>query len=77
MIIALFNLIGAIIMMVLNEIALEPMAEFKKFTASLLTPTIKSAMANRAKAINIYRYMFSMDQNFDVNKYHLILPFKC
>ena len=51
----------ATIMMVLNEIALEPMAEFKKFTASLLTPTIKSATANRARAISMYRYRFSID----------------
>jgi len=40
---------------VLNEIALEPIAEFKKFTASLLIPTTKSAIAKNAKAIIIYK----------------------
>jgi hypothetical protein len=39
------------IMMVLREIAFDPIAEFKKLMASLLTPTIKSAMARTAKAI--------------------------
>ena len=32
------------IMILRNEIAFDPMAEFKKLTASLLTPTIKSPM---------------------------------
>ena len=50
----------ATIIIVLNEIALEPIAEFKKFTASLLTPTIKSAIAKKAKAMSMYRYMFSI-----------------
>ena len=40
----------ATIIIVLNEIALEPIAEFKKLTASLLTPTTKSAIAKTAKA---------------------------
>jgi hypothetical protein len=35
----------AIIRMVRMEVTREPMAEFKKFTASLLTPTIKSTKA--------------------------------
>jgi hypothetical protein len=35
----------AIIRMVLNEATFDPMAEFKKLTASLLTPTIRSTMA--------------------------------
>ena len=39
--------------MVLNETAFEPIAEFKKLTASLLTPTIKSVIARIANAINI------------------------
>ena len=43
----------ATIMIVLKEMALEPMAEFKKFTASLLTPTTKSAIAKMARAIII------------------------
>ena len=36
--------------MVLKEIALEPIAEFKKLTASLLTPTTKSVIAKIARA---------------------------
>jgi hypothetical protein len=35
-------------MMVLKGAALEPMAELRKFTASLATPTIKSATAKNA-----------------------------
>ena len=46
----------AIIIIFLTDIAFEPMAEFKKFTASLLTPTTKSTIANTAKAINIKIY---------------------
>ena len=45
----------ATIIIVLKDTALDPMAEFKKLTASLLTPTIKSAMAKKANAININR----------------------
>ena len=36
--------------MVLKEIALDPIAEFKKLTASLLTPTTKSVMAKTPNA---------------------------
>ena len=43
----------ATIMVVLKEIAFDPTAEFKKFTASLLTPTIKSITANTPKAISM------------------------
>ena len=43
----------ATIIIVLKETAFEPMAEFKKFTASLLTPTTKSAIASIARAITI------------------------
>jgi len=41
----------AIISMVRNEATFEPMAEFRKFTASLLTPTTRSIIAreNRIK----------------------------
>ncbi len=42
--------------MFFTEIALEPMAEFKKFTASLLTPTTKSTIAKMANAISIKIY---------------------
>ena len=45
----------ATIMMVLKETALEPIAEFKKFTASLLTPTTKSITAKTPSAITIKR----------------------
>jgi len=40
----------ATIIMVLKETAFEPIAEFKKLTASLLTPTTKSAIAKTPKA---------------------------
>ena len=40
---------AAIINMVLKRATFEPMAEPKKFTASLLTPTDKSTMANTNK----------------------------
>ena len=39
----------AMIMIFLKEIALDPMAELRKFTASLLTPTTKSTIAKTAK----------------------------
>ena len=52
--------IEATIIMVLKEMALDPMAEFKKFTASLLTPTTKSAIANTASAANIKIYKLSI-----------------
>lgn len=43
--------------MVRIEIALDPIAEFKKFTASLLTPTTRSAMArtNKITMIDVYK----------------------
>ena len=41
--------------MVFIEIAFEPIAEFKKLIASLLTPTTMSATAKKARAINIYK----------------------
>ena len=43
----------ATIIVVLKEMAFEPMAEFRKLTASLLTPTTKSSMAKIAKTTNI------------------------
>ena len=45
----------ATIIMVFIEIAFEPIAEFKKLIASLLTPTTMSATAKKARAINIYK----------------------
>lgn len=39
----------ATISIVLKEAALEPMAELRKFTASLLTPTIKSIKASKKR----------------------------
>ena len=41
----------AIIINVLNETTFDPIAEFKKLTASLLTPTIKSAIASIPRII--------------------------
>jgi len=46
----------AIIIIFLTEIAFDPIAEFKKLTASLLTPTTKSTIAKTAKATNIKIY---------------------
>ena len=43
------------IIMFLKEIAFEPMAELRKFTASLLTPTIKSPIANRLNKTTMYK----------------------
>ena len=48
------------IMIFLNEKTLDPIAEFRKFTASLLTPTIKSPIANRLNRITINKYMLSI-----------------
>jgi len=45
----------AIIITVLKLMALDPIAELRKFTASLLTPTTKSAVASTAKAMMIMR----------------------
>ena len=53
----------AIIIMFLKEMALEPIAEFKKLTASLLTPTIKSTTASTASATIIIKNIFSMERN--------------
>ena len=47
----------ATIIIVLKDIALEPKAEFKKLTASLLTPSTKSAITKTARAILIKKYM--------------------
>ena len=43
----------ATIISVLNDKTFEPIAEFRKFTASLLTPTIRSANASVIKPINM------------------------
>jgi len=40
----------AIIIIFLNDTAFDPIAELKKFTASLLTPTIRSAIARNPRA---------------------------
>ena len=45
------------IIMFLTDSALEPKAELRKFTASLLTPTTKSPIARRPSAITIIRYI--------------------
>ena len=41
--------IEAIIRIVLNEATFEPIAEFKKLAASLLTPTVKSIIAKQKR----------------------------
>ena len=48
------------IIMFLNEIAFEPIAEFRKLTASLLTPTIRSPQAKIARTITNIKYKFSI-----------------
>ena len=58
----------AIINMFLIEMALEPKAEFKKFTASLLTPTTKSITAKTARAIIIKIYGLSIYYFYCKNK---------
>ena len=46
---------AAIIIITLNDAVLDPMAEFKKLTASLLTPTTKSEIASIKSIITITR----------------------
>ena len=58
----------ASIIMFLTEIALDPNAEFKKFTASLLTPTTKSPIARRPKAIIMIKYISILLLNWLVKK---------
>lgn len=43
------------IMILRKDMALEPMAELRKFTASLLTPTIKSPIAKRTNKTTVYK----------------------
>ena len=50
----------AIIIIFLKEITFEPIAEFKKFTASLLTPTTRSNTARAPKAITIKKNILSI-----------------
>jgi hypothetical protein len=47
--------IPATIIIVLNFAALAPIAEFRKFTASLATPTVKSMIAKRIRITRITR----------------------
>jgi hypothetical protein len=47
--------IVATIIIVLREATLEPIEELRKLTASLLTPTIRSAMAKINRSITIIR----------------------
>jgi hypothetical protein len=44
---------AAISMTILNGAAFDPRAEFRKLTASLLTPTIRSEMANKNRTATI------------------------
>ena len=44
-----------------NLAAREPMAEFRKLTASLLTPTQRSKVASRKRNITIPKYIHSIN----------------
>jgi hypothetical protein len=61
---------AAIKIIVRNAATLLPIAEFKKLTASLLTPTMRSVMANRNRTItiNIRKVIFD-----PINDYSLII----
>jgi hypothetical protein len=68
-------------MIVLKESAFEPRAEFRKFTASLLTPTIKSAMARKTKATTISKNILSIMlknyfKNLNLTHHSIILTVK-
>ena len=52
---------AAMAIMVLNDAALAPIAEFMKFTASLLTPTTKSNMASRKRNTTIPKNIVSIN----------------
>ena len=54
----------ASIIIFLTEIAFEPSAEFKKFTASLLTPTTRSPIAKKANATIIIKYTSKLSTKF-------------
>ena len=51
--------IAATSIITLKEATFDPTAEFKKLTASLLTPTIKSEAANKNNTTTITRYTVS------------------
>jgi hypothetical protein len=52
----------AISMIMIKGAALEPMAELRKFTASLLTPTTRSETANTIRMITISRKKVSINE---------------
>ena len=52
--------IEATITILLKEAALKPIAELRKFTASLLTPTDKSNMARRNKKTTTHKNTYSI-----------------
>ena len=56
--------IAAIVMIVRKEAALAPIAEFKKLTASLLTPTDRSKIANKKRKIAIPKKTISINKLF-------------
>ena len=58
--------IEAMIRIVLNEATFEPIAEFKKFAASLLTPTVRSMIARRNKTNT--RISYHIAGNFNGQK---------
>ena len=51
---------AAMVMITRKEAALAPMAELRKFTASLLTPTERSKIANRKRKMMIPRNTMSI-----------------
>ena len=58
--------IAAIVMIVRKEAALAPIAEFKKLTASLLTPTERSKIANKKRKITIPKKTISINRIFRI-----------
>ena len=56
--------IAAIVIIVRKEAALAPIAEFKKLTASLLTPTDRSKIANKKRKITIPKKTISINKLF-------------
>ena len=52
--------IAATINILLNDAALEPIAEFRKLTASLLTPTERSNTANNNRKMMTHKKIISI-----------------
>lgn len=63
------NPIEATISTNLKFATFEPIAEFKKFTASFATPTVKSIIAKAIKTITIIRYVSKKHLNLVLQLY--------